>query len=256
MSMTLVYGRLCRASVALSCAVTCGIGAIGAPVLEAAETVPEQAAVDTGPTHAAPPFLVSGVALSPGFRMAQVVALAADGAPVESFSVREGSRIGDYTVTKIRPKLVYLEKGGQLYSVAVGNPQPELAPVVEQTASGARPEEHTAQADGSASESGSDPWVEVGTVGAGANGRSTASANGPDEEPPGPHQDLPSLEDNSSLTPDQVTAIRAETDSFLQQLKGNPNFQSQVEVARQHLMSNPPQQEATPALPTPPTDMQ
>lgn len=173
---------------------------------------------------------IAGTAIGPGTRQAELVVSNGTSPNGKIYSVTEGSLVEGYRVMKITRDAVTLEvqgkKDGKPIHVQVNNPAapliaPPIASAHDQTA--ATPSAPPKQ-----------PGETASTAAVQEMGQSSQAA----VEPAAPsNRPVPAgVSDFSQLPLEVQTAVRVQTQTFLQELSRNPTFRNKLEEARPQLL--------------------
>lgn len=170
-------------------------------------------------------FRVAGTAIGPGTREAQLIVLNGTSPGGKVYSVTEGSLVEGYRVMKITRDEVTLEvqgkKDGKPLRVPVGNPAATpVASMNEQTA--AAPGTPSGQPAETASAA-----VQEMNQSSQAAGEPAAPSNQPTSA---------GVSDFAQLPLEVQTAVRAQTQTFLQELSRNQTFRNKLEEVRPQLL--------------------
>jgi hypothetical protein len=179
------------------------------------------------------PFRVAGTILTADLRLAYLI-VPGEGGGERALFVREGEMVGNYRITKVDSKFVYLEKGPERFRIGVSNPRPG-SPVIR-----------IGEADASADET---PGIPAGTESKAVGNPETSSVSVSIVPAPNPNEPLviphpEPIEETVSLPPETVEEVRAGMDSFLQALRDNPQFQRKAEQVREQLVKQRPEQQS------------
>lgn len=171
-------------------------------------------------------FRVAGTAIGPGTRQAELIVLNGTGLDGQVYSVTEGSLVQGYRVAKITRDEVTLEmqgaKDGEPLHVPVNNPVATPAPSLPGEAAVA-----SSAPSGQAEESASAAAVEETRQGSRVAVTSTAPSSRPVSA---------DVSDPSQLPPEIRTAVRAQAQTFLQELSQNQTFRNKLEEVRSQLI--------------------
>jgi len=177
-------------------------------------------------TTGAQSFRIAGTAIGPGKRQAEIVVSNGTSLDGKVYSVTEGSLVEGYRVVKITRDEVILEvqgrKDGKPFPVPVNNPVATPVPSVR---------------DEAAVASSIPPRQPTETASAAVVQKMSQSRQAAVEPAVPSSRPVPAgVSDLSQLPPEVQTTVRAQAQTFLQELRQNQTFQKKLEEVRPQLL--------------------